>query len=216
MRDGPGNLPHVERRSSSQDTLADSHPRPNGPAGPASHLVHATPATRTDALHGFALVLGAGGAAGNAWTIGCRRGLGRSRPRHDRGGRCGDWYLIRCHRGSAGAQRHKAGRTARLGVVAPGSIGRTEPERPPALPLATVFERMRAIAAAAASAADLQRAMGAFGLECDAILGRTARQHRAVVAGRLPSHDWPAPAADRPGRRRLYRRFGHFRQRFRR
>ena len=60
-------------------------------------------------------------------------------------------------------------------------------ERPPALPLATVFERMRAIAAAAASAADLQRAMGAFGLECDAILGPTARQHRAVVARQVAS-----------------------------
>jgi NTE family protein len=65
-------------------------------------------------------------------------------------------------------------------------------ERPPALPMATVFDRMRAISAAATSAADLQRAMGAFGLECDSILGPTAGQHRAVVAARLPRHEWPA------------------------
>src|SRR6202035_6179035 len=65
-------------------------------------------------------------------------------------------------------------------------------KRPPALPMTTVFERMRAISATATSAADLQRAMGAFGLECDSILGPTAGQHRAVVAARLPRHEWPA------------------------
>ena len=60
--------------------------------------------------------------------------------------------------------------------------------------MATVFERMRAISAAATSAADLQRAMGAFGLESDSILGPAGRQRRAIVAGRLPRPDWP----DRP------------------
>jgi NTE family protein len=34
--------------------------------------------------------------------------------------------------------------------------------------------------------------MGAFGLECDPLLGSTAGQHRAVVAARLPRHEWPA------------------------
>jgi NTE family protein len=57
-----------------------------------------------------------------------------------------------------------------------------------------VFERMRAIGAAATSAADLRRAMGAFGLESDAILGRGAGQRRAMVAARLPRPEWP----DRP------------------
>jgi NTE family protein len=60
--------------------------------------------------------------------------------------------------------------------------------------MATVFERMRAIGAAATSAADLQRAMGAFGLESDATLAPGAAQRRAIVAARLPSTDWP----DRP------------------
>ena len=61
--------------------------------------------------------------------------------------------------------------------------------------MATVFERMRAIGAAATSAADLQRAMGAFGLESDATLGpAAAEQRRAMVAARLPRPEWP----DRP------------------
>ena len=67
-------------------------------------------------------------------------------------------------------------------------------EQPPSLPMATVFERMRAIGAAAASAADLRRAMGAFGLESDSILGPGAGQRRAMVAARLPRAEWP----DRP------------------
>ena len=60
--------------------------------------------------------------------------------------------------------------------------------------MATVFERMRAIGAAATSAADLQRAMGAFGLESDSTLGPGAEQRRAMVAARLPRPEWP----DRP------------------
>jgi NTE family protein len=60
--------------------------------------------------------------------------------------------------------------------------------------MATVFERMRAIGAAATSAADLQRAMGAFGLESDSTLEAGAEQRRAMVAARLPRPEWP----DRP------------------
>jgi NTE family protein len=57
--------------------------------------------------------------------------------------------------------------------------------------MATVFERMRAIGAAATSAAELQRSMGAFGLESDAVLGPGAQQRRAIVAARLPRQEWP-------------------------
>ena len=61
--------------------------------------------------------------------------------------------------------------------------------------MAAVYERMRAIGAAATSAIDLQRAMGAFGLESDATLGpAAAEQRRAMVAARLPHQQWP----DRP------------------
>lgn len=63
---------------------------------------------------------------------------------------------------------------------------------PPSLPMATVFERMRAIGAAATSAADLRRAMGAFGLESDSILDPAAAgRRRALVASRLPRPEWP-------------------------
>lgn len=67
-------------------------------------------------------------------------------------------------------------------------------EAPLSLPMATVFERMRAIGAAATSAADLQREMGAFGLESDSTLEPAAEQRRAMVAARLPHPEWP----DRP------------------
>ena len=75
------------------------------------------------------------------------------------------------------------------------AVGQHPRDQPPSLPMATVFERMRAIGAAANSAADLQRAsMGAFGLESDSILGAGADKRRAMLAARLPRHEWP----DRP------------------
>ena len=61
--------------------------------------------------------------------------------------------------------------------------------------MTTVFERLRAIGAAATSAADLQRAMGAFGLKSDATSRpAAAEQRRVMVAARLPRQQWP----DRP------------------
>lgn len=66
---------------------------------------------------------------------------------------------------------------------------------PPSLPMTAVFDRMRAIGAAAASAEDLRRAMGAFALETEAALDpAAAAQRRALVASRLPHQEWP----DRP------------------
>jgi NTE family protein len=79
-------------------------------------------------------------------------------------------------------------------VLSPPARPVGQDRKPPSLPMATVFERMRAIGAAATSAADLQRAMGAFGLESDSILEPGAGQRRAVVAARLPRPEWP----DRP------------------
>jgi NTE family protein len=80
-------------------------------------------------------------------------------------------------------------------VLSPSAqLARQKREQPPSPPAAAVFERMRAIGAAATSAADLQRAMGAFGLESDPVLEPAAGQRRAMVAARLPSPEWP----DRP------------------
>jgi NTE family protein len=141
-----------------------------------------------------ALVLGGGGAAGNAWEIGVIAGLA------DAGldmTQAADLVVGTSAGATAAAQVRSGIPAAELlaAVLSPPirPAGQNR-ERPPSLPMATVFERMRAIGAAAASAADLQRAMGAFGLESDSILGPAAGQRRAMVAARLPRPDWP----DRP------------------
>jgi NTE family protein len=140
--------------------------------------------------HSVALVLGGGGAAGNAWEIGIVAGLA------DAGldlTEVADLVIGTSSGATAAAQLRSGIPPAELyaSVLSPpGQPMQRRSERPPALPMATVFERMRAISAAATSAIDLQRAMGAFGLECDSILGSTAGQHRAVVAARLSRHAW--------------------------
>ena len=151
------------------------------------------PAVVTDSrLPGLALVLGAGGAAGSAWQIGVVAGLAE-------GGvdvtEAADLVIGTSSGATAAAQVRSGVPPSDLlaAVLSPPTqpVGPNR-QRPAALPMATVFERMRAISAAATSAADLQRAMGAFGLECDSVLAPTAGQHRAVVAARLPHHGWPA------------------------
>ncbi|HTZ91639.1 MAG TPA: patatin-like phospholipase family protein [Streptosporangiaceae bacterium] len=145
-------------------------------------------------VHDVALVLGGGGAAGNAWEIGIIAGLA------DAGidmTAVADLVVGTSAGATAAAQVRSGIPPAELlasvlsAQVQPAGQNR---ERPPSLPVAAVFERMRAIGAAATSAADLQRAMGAFGLECDATLRPAAGQRRATVAARLPRRDWP----DRP------------------
>src|SRR5580698_6860480 len=140
----------------------------------------------------IALVLGGGGAAGNAWMIGIIAGLAEAGFDMTEAAD----LVIGTSSGATAAAQLRSG-IPPAGLLASVLSPPVQPtiqnrERPPALPMVTVFERMREISAAATSAADLQRAMGAFGLECDAILGPTAGQHRAVVAARLPRHEWPA------------------------
>jgi NTE family protein len=141
--------------------------------------------------HNLALVLGGGGAAGNAWEIGIIAGLAEAGLDMTE---AADLVIGTSSGATAAAQVRSGIPAAELlaSVLSPPvrSGGQTR-ERPPALPRATVEGRMRAISAAATSAVDLQRAMGAFGLESDSILGPTAAQHRAVVAARLPRHEWP-------------------------
>jgi NTE family protein len=142
-----------------------------------------------------ALVLGGGGSAGHAWTIGLIAGL-------DEAGidmtEAAD-LVIGTSSGATAAAQVRSGippaelLAAILSEPVP-PVGQNRPP-PPGPPMATVYERMRAIGAAATSAADLQRAMGAFGLESDATLGPVAaEQRRAMVAARLPHQQWP----DRP------------------
>jgi NTE family protein len=142
-----------------------------------------------------ALVLGGGGSGGHAWTIGVIAGLAEAGIDMTE---AADLVIGTSSGATAAAQVLSSIPPAELLAsilsepVPP--VGQNRPPQP-GPPMATVFERMRAIGAAANSAADLQRAMGAFGLESDATLGpAAAEQRRAMVAARLPYQQWP----DRP------------------
>jgi NTE family protein len=145
-------------------------------------------------VHNVALVLGGGGAAGNAWEIGIIAGLAEAGLDMTE---AADLVVGTSSGATAAAQVRSGIPPAELLASVLSTpvqpVGQNR-ERPPSLPMATVFERMRAISAAATSAADLQRAMGAFGLESDSTLGPAAGQRRAMVASRLPRPEWP----DRP------------------
>ena len=145
-------------------------------------------------VHNVALVLGGGGAAGNAWEIGIIAGLAEAGLDMTE---AADLVIGTSSGATAAAQVRSGIPPAELltSVLSPPvqPVGQKR-EQPPSLPMATVFERMRAIGAAATSAADLRRAMGAFGLESDSVLGPGAGQRRAMVAARLPRAEWP----DRP------------------
>jgi NTE family protein len=146
-------------------------------------------------VHNVALVLGGGGAAGQAWQIGIIAGLAEAGLDLTEAAD----LVIGTSSGSTTAAWVRSGMPAAellASVLSPPvrPVGQNR-EQPPSLPMATVFERMRAIGAAATSAAELRRAMGAFGLESDSILGPAAAgQRRAMVAARLPRPEWP----DRP------------------
>src|SRR6202046_2295721 len=145
-------------------------------------------------VHNIALVLGGGGAAGNAWEIGIIAGLAEAGLDMTEAAD----LVIGTSSGATAAAQVRSGippDELLASVLSPTvqPVGRNR-ELPPSPPMTTVFERMRAIGAAATSAADLQRAMGAFGLESDSILEPGAEQRRAMVAARLPRHEWP----DRP------------------
>jgi NTE family protein len=146
-------------------------------------------------LHNVALVLGGGGAAGQAWQIGVIAGLAEAGPDLTEAAD----LVVGTSSGSTTAAWVRSGIPAAelLASVLAEPVRPVGQNRgkPPSQPVATLFERMRAIGAAATSAADLRRAMGAFGLESDSALGpEAAGQRRAMVAARLPRHDWP----DRP------------------
>jgi NTE family protein len=146
--------------------------------------------------HNVALVLGGGGAAGQAWQIGVIAGLAEAGFDLTESAD----LVIGTSSGSTTAAQVRSGIPAAELLAAvlaapPRPAGGQNPQRPPSLPMDAVFERMRAIGAAANSAAELRRAMGAFGLASDAVLGTgAAGQRRAMVAARLPHPEWP----DRP------------------
>src|SRR5262245_39458079 len=148
----------------------------------------------------LALVLGGGGSAGHAWTIGIIAGLAEAGFDMTE---AADLVIGTSSGATAAAWVRSGTPAAQLFAsvlsepVQPAGQNqhqnRERPQSPPSLPaslpMATVFERMRAIGAAATSAADLRRAMGAFALEAEATLDpAAAAQRRALVASRLPRH----------------------------
>ena len=159
----------------------------------SSSIPHFTPATPADGER--ALVLGGGGAAGNAWEIGVVAGLfaaGLDVTEAD--------LIIGTSAGAtAAAQITSATRPDELlaSILAAAPPPRTGPAGPgrgrvPDRPLADLLEQTSGIIAAAADAADMRRRMGAAALDMDAAPGGAAQaQRRATVAARLPSQHWP-------------------------
>jgi NTE family protein len=141
-----------------------------------------------------ALVLGGGGATGNAWAVGVIAGLfeaGLDVTEAD--------LIVGTSAGStAAAQLASATPTQLLGeilsAVPPQKAGPIRVGGGPvrAVPAANHMEIVRAIIAAAEDVADMRRRLGAAALEMDAGADRTPQtQWRAIVAARLPSQLWP-------------------------
>ena len=142
-----------------------------------------------------ALVLGGGGASGNAWAIGVITGLfdaGLDVTQAD--------LIIGTSAGSTvAAQITSTTRPTELlaAILAavpqprPGPTG-SDAGRVPIGPAANHMERTGAIIATAKDATDMRRRMGAAALEMDAASDGSAQaQWRATVAARLPSQRWP-------------------------
>jgi NTE family protein len=141
-----------------------------------------------------ALVLGGGGAAGNAWEIGIIAGLfaaGLDVTEAD--------LIIGTSAGSTAAAQISAARPDELlaSIVAAAPQPGTRPAgsgggRAPSAPVGDLLAKTNAIFAAATDAADMRRRMGAAALEMDAEPGGSGQaQRRATVAARLPSQHWP-------------------------
>jgi NTE family protein len=141
-----------------------------------------------------ALVLGGGGAAGNAWEIGVIAGLfdaGLDVTEAD--------LIIGTSAGStAAAQISGAAQPAELlaSILNAAPQPQTGPAgsdggRVPNVPVADLLKKTSGIIAAAEDAADMRRRMGAAALEMDAPGSSGQTQRRATVAARLPSQHWP-------------------------
>ena len=154
---------------------------------------HVTPTTASDGITERALVLGGGGAAGNAWEIGVIAGLfdaGLDVTEAD--------LIIGTSAGSTAAVQITGTSPTQLlaGILsaAPQRTGRVGSDRGrvPLGPSADHMERTSGIIAAAENPADMRRRMGAAALEMDAASDGSAQtQWRATVAARLPSQHWP-------------------------
>src|ERR1700684_3971322 len=141
-----------------------------------------------------ALVLGGGGAAGNAWVIGVIAGLfdaGLDVTEAD--------LIIGTSAGSTAAVLITSATPTELlaDILSAALQPRTGPlgsdgGRVPIGPVADHMRRTSRIIAAAEDAADMRRRMGAAALEMDAGSDSSGQtQRRATVAARLPRQHWP-------------------------
>ena len=140
-----------------------------------------------------ALVLGGGGASGNAWTIGVIAGL------FDAGVDVTDAdTIIGTSAGATTAAQICATKppdlyAAILAAVPPTRRASSAPEQSSAAnrPVPNHMEVTAAIIAASADPADMRRRMGAWVLERSAASGDAAQaQWRTTVSARLPNQDW--------------------------
>ena len=141
-----------------------------------------------------ALVLGGGGAAGNAWEIGVLAGLfdaGTDVTEAD--------LIIGTSAGSTVAAQISGARPPGIlaAILAQASQPPTGPAASggapsPTMRAAAVMEKTGDIIRTAEDAAEMRRRLGAAALETDAASGGSRQaQWRATVATRLPSQDWP-------------------------
>lgn len=152
--------------------------------------------TTPDPRPSRALVLGGGGAAGNAWLIGVIAGLS------DGGMAATEADLVIGTSAGATAAAQIAGATPADLLAAtldtPPPLPRNDHGRPPGAGNASWMdhlERTNAIIAASADLADMRRRSGAYALELATDAGESARlRWRETVAARLPSPQWPSHA----------------------
>jgi NTE family protein len=145
-----------------------------------------TAAGRPPAAGERALVLGGGGATGNAWLIGVVAGLSAAGLDVT-----GADLVVGTSAGSTAAAQITSARPTEL--LAAALAAAPQPRRGPAGPVADHLERTGRIIAAAEDAADMRRRMGAAAIELAAASDNSGRW-RDTVAARLPSPRWPARA----------------------
>ncbi|HEX3722773.1 MAG TPA: patatin-like phospholipase family protein [Nitrolancea sp.] len=175
------------------DSAIDAQVRVDRPR-PYQDQHHVDSRRRERATDERALVLGGGGAAGNAWLIGVIAGL------FDAGLDVTDADLIigTSAGSTAAAQITSASPTQLLADILSAApqqrrvpVG-SDSRRPAKGRVVDHMRRTSEIIAAAAGAADMRRRLGAAALEMDAASdGSGQTQWRATVAARLPSQHWP-------------------------
>jgi NTE family protein len=143
----------------------------------------------------IALVLGGGGSAGHAWTIGVIAGLAEAGIDMTK---VADLVIGTSSGANAAAQVRSGRPPADLFTAIVSESGGAVGQKGRSDAMSVLdpnLERMRAISATATSVSELQRLMGTFGLESDPMFEpEVGERRRSLVVARLPRAEWP----DRP------------------